>query len=281
MQANVRSRQSRHAVALRQRAQLRRKCTCLYDGHRKPLRRNRLDGCKALADESQPPRSLDGIERLDRPFSEQAALRIKRKGQRALLLDRVKCAGCPRSLFAPQEFTLATSLRVHRDDEVIGIAEARGHRRGESCLHLDMDQRITGNEACQQGRDDQGAVVVHYAQADNAFNLALPQLADGLVVQRQDAPRVSEQPFARGTQIDIGLGAVEQLDAEALLEALDLHAYGRLGPVKLAGGAGEGAAVGHRHESLQQLRVEEGYTHNETLFPISVKFHSLIISSLP
>jgi hypothetical protein len=45
-----------------------------------------------------------------------------------------------------------------------------------------MNQRITGDEACQQGRNDQGAVVVHHAQAHNAFNLALPQLADGLVV---------------------------------------------------------------------------------------------------
>ena len=173
MQANVRSRQSRHAVTIRQRAQLRRKCTCLHDGHRQPLRRDRLDGCKALADESQPPRALDGIERLDRPFPEQAALRIKRKRQRLCCSTGMKCAGCPRSLFAPQEFALATSLRVHRDDEVIGLAEPCGHRRGEAGLHLDMDARIAGDEACQQRRNDAGAVIVHHAQPHHAFDLAL------------------------------------------------------------------------------------------------------------
>src|SRR5439155_13831095 len=109
-------------------AQLRRKCTCLYDGHRKPLCRNRLDGCKAVAEESQPRRSLGGIDRLDRPFSEQAALRIKRKRQRVLLLDGVKCAGCPSSLFAPQEFTHSTSHREHRNEEIISIAEERRNR---------------------------------------------------------------------------------------------------------------------------------------------------------
>src|SRR5256886_16455465 len=111
MEANVRGREARHAGAPRQGAQLGGKCPCLYDGHRKPLRRNRLDSCKAVADESQPPRSLDGIERLDRPFSEQAALRIKRKRQRPLLPDGGKGAGCPASRFAPPEFPPATSPR--------------------------------------------------------------------------------------------------------------------------------------------------------------------------
>src|SRR6478752_8974879 len=135
MQANVCSRESRHAVALRQGTQLRRKSTCLYDGHRKPLCCNRLDGCQTLADESQSPRSLGGIERFDRPFSEQAALRIKRERQRVLLLHGMKGAGCPRRLFAPQELTLATSLRVHRNHEVISRAEARGHGGGKPYLH--------------------------------------------------------------------------------------------------------------------------------------------------
>ena len=46
-------------------------------------------------------------------------------------------------------------------------------------------------------------------------------------------------------------GTPRELDAEAILQALDLHADGRLGPVQRDGRAREGAVVGHSDEGPQ------------------------------
>ena len=89
-------------------------------------------------------------------------------------------------------------------------------------------------------------------------------------------PRVPQQTFAGGAQIDIRLGPAEQLGAETIFQALDLHAHGRLGPVQHDGRTGEGAVVRHRDERPQQIRIKVGRVHHETLFLPSSKFHSLI-----
>ncbi len=129
-----------------------------------------------------------------------------------------------------------------------------------------MDARIAGEEACQQRRNDAGAVIVHHAEPHHAFDLAFGQPADRLFVEGENPPGITEQAFARGAQIDIRLGPAEQLDAETILQALDLHAHRRLGPVQRDGRAREGAVVGHRDERPQQIRIEVGYVHHETLF---------------
>src|SRR5436190_10943564 len=144
----------------------------------------------------------------------------------------MRSAGRPYGLFAAQQFALAASFRMHRDDDVISLTKPCRHGRSKAGLHLDVDARIAGEEACQQRRNDEGAVVVHHAEADHAFDLALGQPAYRLFVQLEDTPCVSEQPFARSAQIDIRLGPVEQLDTETIFQTLDLHAYGRLGPVE-------------------------------------------------
>ncbi|OIQ73877.1 hypothetical protein GALL_444840 [mine drainage metagenome] len=193
-------------------------------------------------------------------------MRVEGDGKRLLLFDRLRSAGRPDRLFAPQEFACATSFRMHGDDEIKSLAKPRRHGRGESRLHLDMNPRITGDKACQQRWNDEGAVVVHHAEANHPLDLALGQPADSLFVQRQDTLCVTEQPFAGRAQIDIRLGPVEQLRAKPIFQALDLHAHGRLGPVERDGGAREGALVGDRDESPQKVRIEAGHAHNETLF---------------
>ena len=53
------------------------------------------------------------------------------------------------------------------------------------------------------------AVIVHHAEPHHAFDLVFTQTAHSFVVQQQNAPRVTEQPLARGTQIDVDLGTVK------------------------------------------------------------------------
>ena len=93
-------------MVIRQQAKPWRKGAGLYDGHGQALRCNRLHGCKTVADESQPPGASRCVERLGRPFPEQAALRIERHRKRVLRFDRMRGAGRPHRLFAAQEFDL-------------------------------------------------------------------------------------------------------------------------------------------------------------------------------
>ena len=130
-----------------------------------------------------------------------------------------------------------------------------------------------------KGGTIESAVIVHHAEPHHALDLVLAQPRDRLVVERENAPRVSEQAFAGRAQLDIGLGPVKQRDVEAILEPPDLHADGGLGPVEPGCGARERAMVGHRDKGLQQLRIEGREVHHETLFLISRKFHSLISSA--
>ena len=194
------------------------------------------------------------------------ALRIKSDRQRVPLFDRVRRAGCPDRLLAPQEFAAAAAFRMHGDDEIVGLAEPIGHGGGQSCLHLDADVRIAGDKTRQQRRHDQGAVVVHHAQTHASLDLAFEEPADRIVVQRQHAARVAEKPFARRSQGDVRLRAMKELDAQPHLEALDLHTDRRLRAVEHGGGAGEGAMVRHRDERFEQIEIEERQCHNGSLF---------------
>ena len=161
---------------------------------------------------------------------------------------RVRRAGRPYRLFAAKEFAVAAAFRMHRDDEVVCLAEPCRHRGGQPGFHLDMDARIAGDETCEQGRHDAGAVIVHHAQPHHAFDLALGEPADGFLVEVKNLPGIPKQSFAGGAQIDVCLGSVEQLGAEAIFQTLDLHAHGRLGPVQHDGRTGEGAVLRHRDE---------------------------------
>ena len=76
-----------------------------------------------------------------------------------------------------------------------------------------------------------------------------------------EAGPLSQWLFSGLAEAGLPVVCIETRHTKAFLKALDLHAYGGLGPVELAGGAGERAAVGHCHESLQQLWIEERYAH--------------------
>lgn len=242
----------------------------------KPCIAIELDGRQAVADEGKPPGPLCRVESFHRPFPEQAALRIKGKRERIRSLDGLLRARGPDRLLSSQEFTVALPFGMHGDHKIVGLAKPGGHGGCEPGFHLDMDQRITGDEARDQRRDDQGPIIVHDAEPDNALNRALAQPADRLVVQRQDATRIAEQALAGGAQIYIRLGAVKQLRLKSIFQSLDLHAHGGLCPVEHRGRAREGTLVGHRNKCFQEIRIQDGRAHNEPLFLVSHEFDFLI-----
>jgi len=71
-----------------------------------------------------------------------------------------------------------------------------------------------------------------------------------------DEPCVIEQALAGGGEFDAAAAALEQADAERLLQSPDPCAGGGERQVALVGAARDAAAVGDRNEELQVDQVE-------------------------
>jgi len=67
---------------------------------------------------------------------------------------------------------------------------------------------------------------------------------------------MGEQPLAVRAQRQAPMMALEQLDAEQLLEPLELLADRGLRQVEERGGAGDAAGLDHGHEGAQQSRID-------------------------
>src|SRR5882757_7804480 len=122
MQAYIRRRKLRHTVALGQNPQLRRKYSGFDHSHGEALSGDGFNRREALAYERQAPRSPGLVERLSGPFPEQTSMRRERDRKRVQRFDRMRCSGSPDRLLAPQEFAVATALRMHRDDKIEELA---------------------------------------------------------------------------------------------------------------------------------------------------------------
>ncbi|MCY1239365.1 hypothetical protein D9M72_521570 [compost metagenome] len=116
--------------------------------------------------------------------------------------------------------------------------------------------RIALAEPAQQAGEVAGAEVVGHGQPQLALQGFAAQVAKGLVAQREDAPRVPQQPQARLGGRHAGLAAGQQRLAGALLELADLLAHRRLRQVHARRRGREAAGVGHRHQGAQLFEVE-------------------------
>jgi hypothetical protein len=91
----------------------------------------------------------------------------------------------------------------------------------------------------------------------------LAQILHGFLIQPQDAAGIIEEPFAGEAQFDMRFRAMEQRHADAVFQALDLHAHRRLGAVEGARRAREGAMVGNGDKGQEEVRIEGRAAHNE------------------
>src|SRR5690606_7794770 len=81
---------------------------------------------------------------------------------------------------------------------------------------------------------------------------------DRFLMQLEQPPGVTEQPFAVVGQRDAPGFADEQTAAEQVLQPLDLHAYGRGGAEDLLRCPREAAAFGDADEGAQYIDLEQG-----------------------
>lgn len=120
-------------------------------------------------------------------------------------------------------------------------------------------------KARQQRRNDDRAIIVHHAEANDRLGLARAQGVDRFRMKGKDTLGIGAQLFARGGLHDAVPIALKQLCAEPLLEAPDLHAHRRLCAVEPIGRARERAMLGDGEKSPQQIGIEVGRGHDGTL----------------
>ena len=124
-----------------------------------------------------------------------------------------------------------------------------------------MDLRVHGGELAEEAREDDAARACRRADRERAFERAgrlVCQLARDLLLER-------DQPLGAAVEAKAGLGrldpaprAVEELEAEPLLERPHLQADGRLGHAEPLGRLGERLALDHLAERTKLTRVHNG-----------------------
>ena len=93
----------------------------------------------------------------------------------------------------------------------------------------DAQLRVRPRELAEQDRHDRAARPGRRAELEAAGDaLALGQLVEQLLLGREDALRVPVEPLPGLGGLDPAARAVDELDAEPLLERPDLQADGRL-----------------------------------------------------
>ncbi len=110
----------------------------------------------------------------------------------------------------------------------------------------------------QQLRQPVGGEVLRHPEPHRAFAARPGQHVAGFFRQRQQPPRIGQQPLAGLGRRHVLATAVQQRLADIVFQPLDLLADGGLGAVDAFAGAGEAAGIDHGHETAQQLQVEHG-----------------------
>ena len=83
------------------------------------------------------------------------------------------------------------------------------------------------------------------------------QGVEHLALQLEDAPCITKQHLALGGKAHLAAVALEKLALkDVFLQALHLHADGRLSPVDHLAGAGKAALLGNGDEGTQHIGIE-------------------------
>src|SRR5207248_8524606 len=103
----------------------------------------------------------------------------------------------------------------------------------------------------------------------------------GFLGERQQPPRIGQQPLAGLRRCHILARAVQKRLADIVLQPLDLLADGRLGAVDAFAGAGEAAGIDHRDETAEQLKIKHASQSFINPLHISLSFNFQIATHAP
>ena len=178
----------------------------------------------------------------------------------AFVAGKIGVTDCPPLILLTARFSLAGIL-------ILGISALRGEGFdltwrdaavfailgvANNALYLGLG--YTGLQTVSAGL---GGLVV---SANPVFTAVLAAVFLG---ERQQPPRIGQQPLAGFRRRHVLRRPIEQRPADIVLQPLDLLADGRLGAVDALPGAGEAAGVDHRDETAQQLQIEHASLHSK------------------
>ncbi len=167
-------------------------------------------------------------------------------------------------LAAHQLAFLLDHLDRHETDiDLAGIMGARDLAAARA-VQLDLDERIGFRERRKHGRQKPADVIVRHPEPHRAGNLRLADRRQRLVVQLQDTARVFRERLSLARERRTPPRSLEQAATDHLLQALDLHAHGGLGPVHLGRSLGEAAGIDHGEQRAQQGDIE-GFSHGSLI----------------
>ena len=112
-------------------------------------------------------------------------------------------------------------------------------------------------ETLQHMRQHALAIIIRRAQPNDTDNLGNDELRHHLAVDRQQPAGIAEQHLAIRGQRHRTRVAREHRAAKNVLQLLDLHGDGRRRAEHRIGGGGEAAGLGNRHESAQNVEIEQ------------------------
>ena len=126
----------------------------------------------------------------------------------------------------------------------------------EVAPHVEPQPGAGANEIRQQLGQPVGCKILRDPQADNGIAGWTRDDVPRLVREREDAPRIGEEPFPLLSRDRLLAVPLEQRPPERLFEALDLLAHRRLGPVHPFARPGETAGIDNGDEAAQEIEVE-------------------------
>ena len=115
----------------------------------------------------------------------------------------------------------------------------------------DAQLRVGGAQGAYRARQQRGLGRGNRAYAQQAGRSGLARQIGKLGIERLDLLGARQRGLARGIERRRAAGAIEQREAQRLLEPLDLAAHGRLREPYALAGCGKRAVAAHGNESLE------------------------------
>jgi len=217
-----------------------------------------MDGADIVAGENDAPVATMPLQDIDHGIATNTAFwKYGKRKCRAVRQCRA-VRGDPDKWLVTDD-NVGGSIFAARDQGKVDQIVLQSVRRDIGIVANDIDLHIGkfSLKGSEDLRQEHIGIVIGCADADAAMRVGLADLVYRLLAQGQDPARIVQQCLAFARQLHPPGRTVEKLLADRLLEPLDLHADGRLGPQQPVGASRKALGVEDGDEGAKQLDVDD------------------------
>jgi hypothetical protein len=132
----------------------------------------------------------------------------------------------------------------------------------QPATHVKAQAGTPAHEARQHLGEAIGGEVLRHAEPHHAVARRARDHVARFLGERENPPRIGEQPLALLRCGDPLAVTMQQRSAEHFFQPPDLLAHGGLGAMNALAGAGEAAGIDDGNEAAQQVDIEHGTSHS-------------------